>query len=238
MSTAMSTAVTVGELVAQKPARARVFEKIGIDYCCGGKKPLDQACSEKGLDAKTVAVMLDAADAPSSDRFADAQAMTLTELADHVVKTHHDYLRRELPRIEQLLAKVINAHGRNHPEMIEVGRIYAAFNEEMNSHMMKEERVLFPAIRAMEGSGTPFHCGSIANPIRQMEAEHDSAGDALAQFRGLTGDYTPPPDACNTFRALLDSLEDLEQDMHQHVHKENNILFPRAIQREQAVGNA
>ncbi len=226
---------TVGQLVAERPARARVFEQVGIDYCCGGKKAFATACQEKGLDARTVATMLDAAsETPQADRFADAKAMTLTQLADHIEATHHEYLRRELPRIQTLLTKVVNAHGQRHPEVLEVQETFTAFTEEIASHMMKEERILFPAIRALDGSpnGQAFHCGSLANPIRQMESEHDSAGEALARFRQLTRDYSTPGDVCNTYRALMDALADLEQDMHQHVHKENNILFPRTIERE------
>ena len=235
MSTRLDVGSTVGQLVAERPARARVFEKIGIDYCCGGKKPFAAACEEKGLDARRVATMLDAAgDIPAADRFADAKAMTLTQLADHIEATHHEYLRRELPRIQTLLTKVVNAHGQRHPEVLEVQETFTAFTEEIASHMMKEERILFPAIRALDGSpsGQAFHCGSLANPFRQMEAEHDSAGDALARFRQLTRDYSTPGDVCNTYRALMDALADLEEDMHQHVHKENNILFPRTVERE------
>lgn len=237
MNTNVNTSTSVGELVAQKPSRARVFEKMGIDYCCGGKKPLAEACTEKGLDARTVAVMLEAAESPSTEPLADAKSMSLTTLADHIQATHHAYLRRELPRVDALVRKVVNAHARNHPEVVEVQRIFLEFCGEIASHMVKEEQILFPAIRSLDASGSPSMggCGSIANPIRQMEAEHEVAGDALASFRALTGDYTAPPDVCNTYRAMLDALEDLEKDMHQHVHKENNILFPRALERESAV---
>ena len=233
MNATIDTSSTVGELVAQNPARARVFEKVGIDYCCGGKKPFEDACREKGLDAQAVASQLDLPGEASASRFADARSMTLTELADHIVATHHAYLRNELPRIDHLVGRVTNAHGQKHPEVLQVAAIFASLAEEMNSHMAKEERILFPAIRNLDATGdAQFHCGTLSGPIGVMEAEHDSAGDALAQFRELTRDYSTPPDVCNTYRALMDALRDLEEDMHQHVHKENNVLFPRALAME------
>lgn len=233
MNATIDTNHTVGQLVAQNPSRARVFEKVGIDYCCGGKKPLEDACREKGLDARTVAAMLDISAETNGGRFADAQSMTLTDLVDHIVATHHEYLRKELPRIEFLVAKVSRAHGEKHPEVLQVAEVFAGFVEEIGSHMMKEERILFPAIRNLEATGNAqFHCGTLADPMRVMEAEHDSAGDALAQFRSLTKGYATPSDVCNTYRALMDALQDLEEDMHQHVHKENNVLFPKALALE------
>jgi regulator of cell morphogenesis and NO signaling len=233
MSTMIDTSLTVGQLVAENPARARVFERVGIDYCCGGKKPLEEACRELGLDARTLAAILDTDSAPSGDRFADASGMTLTQLADHIEATHHAYLRRELPRIGQLLARVVNAHGKRHPAVIEVADVYTHFVGELQQHMQKEEQILFPAVRQLEAGATGgFHCGTLSSPIDVMEAEHDAAGEALARFRSLTAGYSSPEDVCNTYRALMDALRDLEEDMHQHVHKENNILFPRTLELE------
>jgi regulator of cell morphogenesis and NO signaling len=228
------TETTVGQLVTEKPARARVFEKFGIDYCCGGKKPLAQACGEKGLDPQTVLNELSVADQQKNGSEKDWSSATLTELADAIEATHHAYLKQELPRLDFITEKVARAHGANHPEMLRVREIFIDFKAELDSHMFKEEQILFPLCRRMEAATEAFasHCGSIANPIRVMLAEHEDAGNALEQFRKLTHDYTPPLDACNTFRALLDSLRQIEADMHQHVHKENNILFPRAIELE------
>jgi regulator of cell morphogenesis and NO signaling len=228
------TETTVGQLVTEKPARARVFEKFGIDYCCGGKKPLAQACGEKGLDPQAVLNELSIADQQKNASDKDWSQATLTELADAIEATHHAYLKEELPRLDFITEKVARAHGVNHPEMVQVRQIFIDFKAELDSHMFKEEQILFPLCRRMEEATEAFagHCGSIANPIRVMVAEHEDAGNALEQFRKLTHDYTPPADACNTFRALLDSLRQIEADMHQHVHKENNILFPRAIELE------
>lgn len=233
MNTTIDPTATVGQLVRENPARARVFEDLGVDYCCGGKKPLEDACREKGLDVNEVVGQLDADDRGET-RLADAQAMSLTELVDHIQSTHHEYLRRELPRIARLLEKVVAAHGQRHPKIAQIPPIFAAFDEELRMHMMKEERILFPAIRELDrpDGARQFHCGSLSNPIRVMEAEHDSAGEAMAQFRSLSDDYSTPDDVCNTYRALMDALHDLELDMHQHVHKENNVLFPRVIETE------
>lgn len=230
---------TVGELVAERPSRARVFEQLGIDYCCGGKQTLSAACEEKGLDGQTVVQVLKAVEAEQQTRIADSTDWTqasLAALCNHIEETHHRYLRADLPRIASLMDKVVGAHGERHPSLHQLRETFAALSDELQRHLRKEEQVLFPAIRQLEGAtdrevGFPF--GSVANPIRAMEAEHDSAGQALAMMRQLTNDYTPPADACNSYRAMLDALQQLERDLHQHIHKENNILFPRAIDLEQ-----
>ncbi len=230
---------TVGELVAERPGRARVFEEYGIDYCCGGKISFEQACREKDLDPGAVAAKLNQADsAPSAANEPRWTTASLTELCDHIESTHHAYLHRELPRLQTLAQKVAAAHGEKYPSTQELLQVFLAMRAEIDSHLMKEERVLFPMIRQLEASkDTPqFHCGSLANPIRVMEHEHDSTGRALEKLRELTDQYTPPSDACNTWRALLDGLREMEADLHQHIHKENNILFPRSARLEAARG--
>jgi len=224
--------ITVGELVTGNPARSRVFEALGIDYCCGGKRPLQEVCDAKGLDITEVRARLEAVEADPDA--VHVEAMGLGELADHIESTHHAYLREELPRLMKMTRRVAKVHGESDARLGELERVFAGFEDELYEHMMKEEQILFPAIRQMEVSNAlpqlPF--GSIANPIRAMEAEHDNAGSALEQLSALTDGYTPPDWACNTYRALLDGLHELEQDMHQHVHSENNVLFPRAIELE------
>ncbi|MCC6681461.1 MAG: iron-sulfur cluster repair di-iron protein [Phycisphaeraceae bacterium] len=226
---------TIGELVAERPSRSRVFQHLGIDFCCGGKKPLADACRDKGLDAQTVLQMLLAGEQAAGSQDVDAAKLSLTALCDHIEQTHHAYLKQELPRLEPMIAKVAAVHGDRYPWMRDVAAVFGPFMQELSSHMMKEEQVLFPMIRAMEAGETQAAChcgGTIANPVRMMEFEHDDAGEALRRMRELTDGYTPPVDACNTFRATLDALHELEQDMHQHVHKENNVLFPRALALE------
>lgn len=227
---------SVGQFVAERPARARVFEKVGIDYCCGGGKALRDACREKGVACDDVLALLAAQDGADAGGAVDARAMSLTELADHIESTHHRYLRDELPALRELAHKVAQRHGPTHPGLVEVERIFVAFQAELNAHMRKEEEILFPMIRRLEaGAGdAAMHCGSIGNPIRVMEQEHDAAGDALRTMRGLTHDFKAPEGACNSHQALLARLADLEADMHQHVHKENNVLFPRALALESA----
>jgi regulator of cell morphogenesis and NO signaling len=232
---------TVGGLVARRPSLSRVFEQAGIDYCCGGKKSLEQACREKHVDPQELLRTLQLA-ATESESPSDFNALTasLTELADHIEQTHHRYLRNELPRLDTLTAKVAEVHGDHDARLKDLRQVFVKMARELSMHMMKEEQILFPLIRQLEGSDAmpAFHFGSIANPIRQMEHEHDDAGDALAQLRALTDGYKPPHDACNTYRALLDALQQLEFDMHVHVHKENSVLFPRALELEATLAGA
>lgn len=226
---------TVGELVARRPVLSHVFEAIGIDYCCGGKKTLEEACREKGFNPEALAAQLEqVALVNVGGPTVDAAAMSLADLADHIQQTHHEYLRDILPRLDMLTERVASVHGADDPRLRELRETLLEFARDMSSHMMKEEQVLFPMIRQLgESDEAPeFHCGSLANPIRQMEQEHHGAGAALARMRELTDEFTPPPWACNTYRAMLDTLAHLERDMHQHVHKEDNVLFPRTAQRE------
>jgi regulator of cell morphogenesis and NO signaling len=234
---ATSASTTVGQLVVENPARARVFGKLGIDYCCGGKKTLYEACAKIGLDAATVIAVLDATEQRASAPAAvDWSTASLKSLCENIVSTHHAFLKRELPRLHPLVEKIARVHGEDHPEMIEVLHVFAGLRAEMEQHMMKEERILFPMIiQREEGFAGENHCGSIGNPIAVMEHEHDSAGAALARIRELTGGYVAPESACNTYRGVLTSLSEIESDMHTHVHKENNILFPRALELEQTV---
>ncbi|WP_153557665.1 iron-sulfur cluster repair di-iron protein [Roseimaritima sediminicola] len=226
---------SVGEFVRQNPSRARVFERLSIDYCCGGKLPLARVCEKRGIDADNVLQQIEACDAAAaSDTLVDVDAMTLTELADHIETTHHAYLREELPRLDFLTEKVSRVHGDKDARLHQMRQAFVALRAELEPHMLKEERVLFPMVRQLEASAErpESHCGSIANPIRQMEHEHDQSGDALAILSESTDGYTPPEWACNTYRAMLDSLARLEADMHQHIHKENNVLFVKAIELE------
>lgn len=230
--------VTVGQLVAERPGRSRVFERLDIDYCCGGKVPLEQACRARGLDVEVVLRELAAQDdAPAEAVEADWASWTMGELVDHIVDVHHGYLRRELPRLAGLVDKIAEVHGKGHPELRDVRAVFASLKAELEAHIVKEERVLFPIIKQLEAATDlpSFHCGSVDHPIRAMEFEHDDAGAALARLRALTGGYVPPADACNTYRAALAGLAELEADLHQHIHKENNILFPRAHDAEAAL---
>jgi regulator of cell morphogenesis and NO signaling len=220
--------VTIGRLVAEAPARARVFERWGIDYCCGGNQPLDEVAGARGIDLDQLVKEVEAA----GDRGGTGQnwlQVNSLDLIQHILDTHHEYLHAELPQLQQLVHKVLGVHGEAHPELAELSHAYDAVVDELKLHMMKEEQVLFPMIqRIVAGdSGAAVHCGGIANPLRVMRMEHEGVGETLAHIRRITHDYEPPEGACNSYRAMLARLEQLETDLHEHVHKEENILFPR-----------
>jgi regulator of cell morphogenesis and NO signaling len=228
---------TVGEIAAKWPVVREAMERLGIDYCCGGKHTLAEAAAEKGVDLERVMAAINEAveQGGSAEDQRDWTTAGLTELADYIEARHHTFMKEQLPRISTLLMKVKRAHGERHGTMlVELDDVFVGLREEIESHLMKEEQVLFPYIRQIEsavaaGQEMPrMHCGSIANPINQMEHEHEEAGKALAQMRILTGNYTPPPDACPTFCTLYEALEAMERDLHEHIHLENSVLFPKA----------
>ena len=230
---------TVGELAAQLPGATRQFEKLGIDYCCGGSRTLGQACADAKITVEQVLARLQeglAAAGPISDR--DWKTVTLAELIAHINSTHHVFVREECPRIEKLAAKVVGVHGKNHPELVQVQALFSELAGELSVHLMKEEQILFPYVVLMEeavASGEPAPpamFGTVVSPVRMMMQEHDSAGDALKKFRELTTDYAVPADACISYSTLYEALQNFEADLHQHIHLENNILFPRAVALE------
>jgi len=234
---------TVGEIAAATPGAVRVFEKYKIDYCCGGNRPLREVCEERGLSAETVVAEVEAAAAPGAAPERDWRTAPLSGLIAHIVSTHHEYLKSELPVVANRLEKVIQAHGTKHPEsLLPLREVFLGLAEELEMHLRKEEVVLFPAITELEAAESegrrprPLPFGTVENPIRMMIAEHDGAGHALAEMRRLTGDYTLPADACNTYRALFDGLKEIEADLHTHIHLENNVLFPRATELEARLG--
>jgi len=225
---------TIGQMVTERPSRARVFERVGIDYCCGGHKTLEAACASKGLQTEVVLEELRTSDAARGpEPLVDWNSKGAGELANHIERVHHDFLKRELPRLTTLTTKVAAVHGGKDSSLVELRDVYADFASEMFEHMMKEEKVLFPWIRALASDQAPPRAG-IQNPVRMMMAEHEDSGAALARMRELTNGYTPPPEACTTYRAMLQGLAELEADTHTHVHKENSILFPMAVQLEDA----
>lgn len=225
----------VGRVVAEFPAAARVFEARGIDYCCAGKLTIEGACRAKGLDSaallREIAASIEQAWELPGPRLTE---MAAAELADHIEGTHHAYLRAELPRLSGIVAKVANAHGESRPKLCELAKLFERFREEMEAHMEKEERVLFPWIRRLERGGSGFPPWGIASPIGCMEHEHEQAGTALGSMRTLTDGFAIPANACTTYRVMVSSLEALERDTHAHVHKENSILFPMAKNLEES----
>ncbi len=235
---AITTESTVRDVVAGDYRAATVFEKHGIDYCCGGARPLGAACREAGVPAEALLAELAGLGAAPREDGRDYAAMDPAALVDHIIATHHAYVRGAIPTLLAHTAKVAEKHGERHPEMVEVARVFEGVAQEMTQHMMKEEQILFPYIKALAqqaASGcpaAPSPFGSVQNPIRMMEMEHESAGNAMARIHELTRGFTPPDDACTTYQATLGELDEFERDLHQHVHLENNILFPRAVEME------
>ena len=225
---------TVGTLVAERPSRSRLFERWGIDYCCGGKQPLAASCSAQSVDLEAVIRDLQEEAREPSDEETDWTTAPLSALTAHIVTTHHAYLREALPRLSFLTEKVKNAHSQRHPELSEVARVFAAFRTDMEAHAQTEEQVLFPSIEKLdrEEKSSPIASSNVQDTIQTMEKEHEEAGEALATLRRLTAGYSVPQGACATYRAMLDALAELEANTHQHVHKENSILFPRAEAKE------
>ena len=232
---------TVRDLAVENPAAIGVFEKLRIDYCCGGSLSLEEACRNAGVEVGQVAEMLEKSKgyAPSAGAAEiDFQAMSLAALSDYIVRNHHSFTRAETERITELLEKVCSAHGANHGELFEIQRIFGALRLEIENHLLKEERMLFPYIALMESSLNfgqpvpPAPFGSTRNPVKVMTQEHDQAGEHLREIRNLSNHFAVPADACMTFRMLYDALEGFETDLHRHIHLENNILFPKAIEME------
>lgn len=236
----------VAKLATRHPGTIRVFQRHGIDFCCGGKRPLAEASAEHGLDFETLRRELaDAAAGPESDE-RDWEEAPLAELVDHIVTRFHDSLREELPRLAAMADRVLAVHGEKHPDVLPaLARTFHGLRAELESHTMKEEQILFPWVCEMERSatgGASAGCGVAASPgmgvdgpIAVMEAEHDDAARALAELRRLTGGFQPPTGACTTFRGLYHGLAELEADTHRHIHLENNVLFPRAKSLEAEV---
>jgi regulator of cell morphogenesis and NO signaling len=230
---------TVAEIASKSLAAVRVFETLGIDYCCGDKRPLAEVCRTKGLDVDAVQRQLDEAAMASPQSARDWTVEPLRDLIDHIVNTHHAYLNRELPAIGMRAVKVYRVYNQRYgPTLTGLPDVFDRLRSELEMHMRKDEMVLFPAIVACEAAinagDPPPQCpiGPLANPIAMMEAEHESAGEALVKIRDITQNFFVPDYACVTYRAMISGLRELEEDLHMHVHLENNVLFPRAMQIE------
>lgn len=236
----LSATKTVRELALEVPNAIRVFERFGIDYCCGGTKSLEEACVREKLLVDEVIYNLEheaqQTDEPVCTR--EVESGPLADLVQHIQSKHHVFTRQETARIEALLEKVCSVHGKNHPELLFIRTTFQALSRELSLHLMKEERILFPYIIRMEEAviqkerPLPPPFGSVQNPVHMMTQEHDSAGEALRTLREASAGYSLPADACLTYRTLYDALQGLESDLHQHIHLENNVLFPRAIAME------
>lgn len=236
----VSAEKTVREVAVELPEAVRVFEKLGIDYCCNGSRSLEQACAALNLSVDEVIDSLEIAEGAARSKRQDRnwQEEPLADLIDQIVALHHKYTREEIGRLQPQLEKVLSIHGRNHPELEIVRSTFCELAQELSTHMMKEEMVLFPYIVRMEESVIqkepvlPAPFGTVENTVAKMIHEHDSAGTALQTIHQVSDGYTPPADACISYQTLYKALADFEVDLHQHIHLENNILFPRALEME------
>jgi regulator of cell morphogenesis and NO signaling len=235
----------VGEVVADDYRRGAVFKRFGIDFCCSGARTVQEACDRKGVDYETLQGELLAADRSRSGQDApDVRRWDPAFLADYIVNVHHGYVRETLPVLRFFTTKVARVHGAARPELVEIAGLVEEMATAMDEHMAGEENVLFPHVRGLTtaskegGTVDPGALQSTADTIRAMEGEHDHAGEVMRRIRELSDDYTPPDWACNTYRAAFAKLEEFEEDLHRHVHLENNILFPATakLERELSAG--
>ncbi|MEZ5344209.1 MAG: iron-sulfur cluster repair di-iron protein [Pyrinomonadaceae bacterium] len=231
---------TIRDIALEYPQTTRVFEEFKIDYCCGGRKPLSEACTNAGIDQNVVWKKLeDAIEGVEEEKVSDfPEHKKAAELTDYIISKHHVFTVDEIRRLTPLMDKVCGKHGPQHPELIEIQKAFQALCDELEPHMRKEEMVLFPYIKvlaAVVSTSIPVaepHFITVQNPVRMMMTEHDSAGDLLKEMRDLSKDYSIPEGACPSYRALYFGLEELEKDLHRHIHLENNVLFPQAIELE------
>lgn len=236
------TTKTIREIALELPLTTRVFEEFKIDYCCGGRVPFAEACKTAGVDPLTVMLKIDAVtNLNGTDGDFAADRMAMSELAEYIVTTHHVFTRDEISRLLPLADKVCGKHGDHSPELFEIKQNFSELAAELLEHMRKEELVLFPYINELEKAAElnePVnipHFGTVRNPVRMMMFEHDSAGDILRRIRSLSLNFSPPEGACPSFVGLYAGLEAFEKDLHRHIHLENNILFPQAIETEERV---
>ena len=229
MSNQMNSETTIGEIVTNDFRAASIFKEAGIDFCCGGNKSLTEACKEKGTDVSNLIQQLDILAKTPASGATNFKEWDLGFLSDYIVNTHHKFVLKHLPELVFYTQKIADVHGPHHPELIEVADLFSKINAELLQHMKNEEEVLFPAIKIAEKNATPEVKATIISEITRMQGEHEFAGGAMDKINELTQNYHVPADACNTYMVSLQLLEQFEDDLHVHVHLENNILYPKAL---------
>lgn len=234
---ALTPTTSLAEIATANPSLRRELERLGLDYCCGGKRSLAEACHLQDLDPDVIVAALVSLSGKTEQTQSDWADLSPSDLVDHLESTHHRYLKQELPRLSALTEKVSRVHGEKHPELVAVTEVFAQLRDDLEPHLRKEEQVLFPMIRTLAAatSAPRFHCGSLSNPITVMEREHVVVGELLEKLRQITGGYQAPEGTCASTQALMEGLAQLEADTHLHVHKENNHLFPAVIAMEAAL---
>ena len=234
---------TIGEMVTKDYRKAQIFKKLGIDFCCGGKKTLSEISRKKGISVEAIQAELETLNSTEDSGELNFDQWDLDFLTDYVINMHHRYCRESIPFISEMANKVARVHGAYHPELVQVAEVFARIAQDLSLHMVKEEKILFPFIKDLvfakktNSKLTEQAVGQESNPIRVMEMEHEQVGEDLSEIRELTANYTLPVDACNSYTILFKKLEEFENDLHKHVHLENNILFPKAIQLESDLKN-
>ncbi len=234
---------TIAEYVVNDFRNAEIFNKFGLDFCCGGNKTLEKACKEKGINVSDVESAMNEIGKTNSGNELDFNHWELDFLADYIINVHHKYVSESIPFLEELSEKVARVHGENHPELVAISQLVFEITAELTSHMHKEEMILFPVVKKMaiekrNGEFTvPAGLGSLSGPIRVMEAEHVSAGGNLEKIKKLSKNFVPPAEACNSYRVFYAKLQEFENDLHKHIHLENNILFPKALKMESEISN-
>lgn len=232
---------TIGSMVAKDFRKAEVFKKFGIDFCCGGKKTVAEACKEKGIAVADVERELNLTADQITNISSDFALWDLSFLADYIISKHHSYVKEAIPVLYAYVEKVVAVHGERHPELFQVKNHFITLSNELLEHTKKEEEILFPYIRQMVTAQklnipvSPAFFGTVKNPIAMMEAEHEGAGNELEMMKALTDNFSPPENACTTYRVMFQKFKEFEDDLHQHIHLENNILFPKAIELEELV---
>ena len=234
----ISESKTVAEIVTENIKTADVFKKYGIDFCCGGGISIEKICANKKIDTSLLIKDLEAIDSAVSRAY-NYDTWELDFLIDHIINIHHSYVVESIPVLLEYAVKVAKVHGHHYTEVVKINELFIVVAEELSMHMQKEEMILFPFVKQLvqakkDGTQVPkSQFRTVGNPIQMMEQEHENAGDIFKEIAELSNNYTPPAEACNTFKALYSKLSEFEQDLHQHIHLENNILFPKAIQLEQ-----
>ena len=233
-----NTQKQIGDFVAKDYRTAAVFSKHKIDFCCNGGRTIEEACEKKGIDANSLVDELENVLSSSTDQTIDYKSWPLDLLAEYIEKKHHRYVEEKIPVLRQFLDKLCRVHGARHPELFKVNELFTASAGELSAHLKKEELILFPFIKKMvkanleQGAVQAPHFGTVENPIAMMMEEHDTEGGRFREIAELTNDYTPPADACNTYKVTYAMLDEFEKDLHLHIHLENNILFPEAVKLE------
>lgn len=229
----------IGDVVTYNYAFAAIFDKYGIDFCCKGQRSIEQACADVNIDVDALLSELSNL-TTSTDELAQPTSMAIDELSEYIYNKHHSYVEQRVPEIKDKLSKVVRVHGSKHPELIEIQRLFEMSAGELTLHMKKEELILFPYFKRLVNATNQDDLnnprfGSVANPINMMHTEHENEGERFRMISELSNNYTPPADACTTFRVTYALLEEFETDLHQHIHLENNVLFPKGLELEAAI---